>query len=246
MENYIYELKSSLLTDTEKKFYYGIKEILPNEYILQPQVNLASIIDKINNTKFANELFRNVDFCIFDKNYKPIFIIEVNDDTHLQKNRQARDYKVKNICEEAGIPILTLWTKYGVNQDYISKKIIETLEKAKNPIRIKHSKDKDEKADEQIKTTNESTTNDGCYIATAVYGNYDCPNVWILRRYRDYKLKKSAFGRTFIKAYYFISPKLVALLGKSKQFIKLNKLLLDKKVYKLKKLGYSDKPYNDL
>ena len=23
-----------------------------------------------------------------------------------------------------------------------------------------------------------------CYIATAVYGSYDCPQVWVLRRFR--------------------------------------------------------------
>ncbi|MDR0918559.1 MAG: hypothetical protein LBM93_04840 [Oscillospiraceae bacterium] len=27
-----------------------------------------------------------------------------------------------------------------------------------------------------------------CYIATAVYGSYDCPEVWTLRRFRDYIL----------------------------------------------------------
>ena len=25
----------------------------------------------------------------------------------------------------------------------------------------------------------------GCYVATAVYGSYDCPQVWTLRRVRD-------------------------------------------------------------
>ena len=31
----------------------------------------------------------------------------------------------------------------------------------------------------------------GCYIATAVYGSYDCPQVWTLRRYRDYTLAET-------------------------------------------------------
>lgn len=29
------------------------------------------------------------------------------------------------------------------------------------------------------------SSNNGCYIATCVYGSYDCPQVWILRRFRD-------------------------------------------------------------
>lgn len=40
-----------------------------------------------------------------------------------------------------------------------------------------------------------------CYIATAVYGSYDCPEVWVLRRYRDYYLKNSSSGRLFIRLY---------------------------------------------
>jgi len=35
-----------------------------------------------------------------------------------------------------------------------------------------------------------SNSSAGCYIATAVYGSYNCPEVWTLRRYRDIKLKK--------------------------------------------------------
>ena len=41
----------------------------------------------------------------------------------------------------------------------------------------------------------------GCYVATAVYGSYDCPEVWTLRRYRDNTLAKSWYGRIFIKIY---------------------------------------------
>ena len=42
----------------------------------------------------------------------------------------------------------------------------------------------------------------GCYVATAVYGSYDCPEVWTLRRYRDYSLAETWYGRAFIKLYY--------------------------------------------
>ena len=37
-------------------------------------------------------------------------------------------------------------------------------------------------------------SSDGCYIATAVYGTYDCPELWVLRRFRDYGLRKSTIG----------------------------------------------------
>ena len=84
-----------------------------------------------------------------------------------------------------------------------------------------------------------------CYIATAVYGSYDCPEVWVLRRFRDYNLQKNIFGRMFIKMYYFFSPSFVKIFGKTKSFNKFWKNNLDKTVLKLQKKGYSSTPYYD-
>lgn len=84
----------------------------------------------------------------------------------------------------------------------------------------------------------------GCYIATAVYGSYDCPQVWTLRRFRDFKLAKSLGGRIFIKLYYAISPTLVRWFGKTTWFNHLWRRRLDKMVERLHKNGYADTPYN--
>ena len=85
----------------------------------------------------------------------------------------------------------------------------------------------------------------GCYVATAVYGSYDCPQVWVLRRYRDQFLASHGFGRLFIKCYYAVSPTVVKLFGKTKWFNRLWRGVLDNKIRKLKEHGYEDTPYND-
>jgi hypothetical protein len=85
----------------------------------------------------------------------------------------------------------------------------------------------------------------GCYVATAVYGSYDCPQVWVLRRYRDEKLSESFLGRVFIKTYYAISPTLVKWFGNTSWFTNLFKSQLDRKVATLMNLGFSDSPYKD-
>ena len=85
----------------------------------------------------------------------------------------------------------------------------------------------------------------GCYIATAVYGSYDCPQVWTLRRYRDMSLAKNFYGRAFIKIYYALSPTAIKLFGKTKWFQHFWKKKLDRMVYKLNRLGFEDTPYND-
>ena len=85
----------------------------------------------------------------------------------------------------------------------------------------------------------------GCYVATSVYGSYDCPQVWVLRRFRDYNLAKTYRGRVFIKAYYAISPALVKRFGNTKWFNGLCRHPLDCLVKKCLAIGYSDTPYCD-
>lgn len=142
-----------------------------------------------------------------------------------------------NICEEAGIPIITLWTSYGVNKEYIKKRIDTTFSEL--PVkRVAHSK--------PTESTQKSQKNSGgCYVATCVYGSYDCPQVWTLRRFRDFKLSKSFLGRLFIKVYYKISPKIVKVFGNQNWFKVFWKKQLDKMVSKLQKDGYENTPYYD-
>ncbi len=83
----------------------------------------------------------------------------------------------------------------------------------------------------------------GCYVATSVYGSYDCPQVWTLRRYRDERLSKSWYGRLFIKLYYKISPTLVAKYGNTSFFQKKIKARLDKMVARLNEKGFDNTPY---
>jgi len=85
----------------------------------------------------------------------------------------------------------------------------------------------------------------GCYVATSVYGSYDCPEVWTLRRFRDETLEHSILGRLFIKAYYMTSPTLVKYLGDKKLFISVFKPILDKFVNKLNDKGIKSTFYTD-
>lgn len=85
----------------------------------------------------------------------------------------------------------------------------------------------------------------GCYIATCVYGSYDCPQVWTLRRFRDYTLDETWYGRLFIKCYYAISPILVKWFGDAKWFRSFWKSRLDKMVSNLNNKGVNNTYYND-
>ena len=82
-------------------------------------------------------------------------------------------------------------------------------------------------------------------MATAVYGSYDCPEVWTLRRFRDNTLAETWYGRAFIRTYYAISPTLVKLFGNTEWFKNMWKPTLDKMVKKLNNNGVDNTAYND-
>lgn len=88
-------------------------------------------------------------------------------------------------------------------------------------------------------------TSNGCYVATAVYGSYDCPQVWTLRRFRDFTLAETWYGRAFIRTYYAISPTLVKWFGHTEWFKKMWKGKLDRMVANLNAEGVENTPYED-
>ena len=94
----------------------------------------------------------------------------------------------------------------------------------------------------QSPTVNQS---EGCYVATCVYGSYDCPQVWVLRRFRDFVLRKTWYGRMSVNLYYYVSPKVVHIFGEQLWFHVLSQRLLDRMVDRLKEKGFLDVPYND-
>ena len=85
----------------------------------------------------------------------------------------------------------------------------------------------------------------GCYVATCVYGSYDFPEVWTLRRFRDYTLDKTWYGRLFIACYYAISPTIVKLFGNKEWFKSFCRKKLDAMVSDLKSKGVEDTKYID-
>ena len=133
---------------------------------------------------------------------------------------------------------------YESDKQKISDKIIEYQKKLIeiNPSYITVFKHSQQTSNQQ---TGNQQTNSGCYVATAVYGSYDCPQVWTLRRFRDYTLAKTWYGRLFIKTYYAISPTIVKWFGHTEWFKKMWKGKLDRMVANLNSVGVENTPYGD-
>lgn len=122
--NKIYSQKE-LMTNFEKYFYDILIELESElDVRIHPQINLATIIKKEINNHYINELFRNIDFAIFDKDYKKVLLlIEINDKTHSSKKRMARDIKVERIINQAGIKLIKFYSNYPNKKEYIKDRI---------------------------------------------------------------------------------------------------------------------------
>lgn len=124
-----YYVSKSFMTPSEYKFYLTLSPLL-SKYNIVPQVNLASIINKISNDRYSSELYRNIDYGIFTKDYsKLLLLIELNDSSHNEKRRRDRDLKVKKICNDAGIKLMTFFTKYPNEESYVIQRILNAVEK---------------------------------------------------------------------------------------------------------------------
>jgi len=137
-----------------------------------------------------------------------------------------------------------LWnntTVYDVKIKEITIEYIDNIKETINGTDIKNMDDADSVYSQKKKKKKKK----GCYVATCVYGSYDCPQVWTLRRYRDNALGSTWYGRLFIRMYYAISPALVKWFGHTKWFKKLWKGKLDRMVAKLQSDGVEDTPYED-
>jgi len=120
--------KKPIMSNYEIMFYNRMKD-LETEYNIVPQLVLSSVVDKKSKQKYRSELYRIIDFAIFSKDYsKLLLLIELNDNTHNQRKRKDRDLKVKKICNSAKIKLITFYTKYPNEKDYIINRIKKEIE----------------------------------------------------------------------------------------------------------------------
>lgn len=127
-----------LMTEYEYNFFKKI-EPLEKKYNIRiiPQLNLATIIKKVSTERYQSELYRNIDFAIFSSDLKKLLLlIEVNDKTHNNRNRKNRDFKVQKIIENAGLELMTFYTTYDNNVNYVQSRIMKSIIKDGNTLPI--------------------------------------------------------------------------------------------------------------
>lgn len=221
----------SSMYDSSKNFLFSHKSAT-NAYMEYAQRSVACITALVSFGNIEYRLFKDnpdvAKICIVAKSKALVMLKELNDIAG-QGQRSMYDGMICPLVKDCSDMIKQF------DPDFIPPQILY------KPVQ-----------EQTYSTTSNTTTysssnssSNGCYVATCVYGSYDCPEVWTLRRYRDTILRNTWYGRLFIKMYYSISPTVVRILGKMNWFHKLLKPRLDRFVEKLRMQGFSDSPYVD-
>lgn len=125
-----YSLKESQITEAEKDFFEILKEAVGNNYRVEPQVQLSSIVRPIdsnnrytNYTDFNKIKAKSIDFVLFDEKNRPYLAIELDDRSHFRWERMKRDQFVNDLMAEVGLRIIHVPFAYSYDSEKLRKQI---------------------------------------------------------------------------------------------------------------------------
>ena len=81
-------------------------------------------------------------------------------------------------------------------------------------------------------------------LSASIYGREECPDLWVLRRFRDDFMLDSRFSRGVLRAYYGLGPAAVRHLGQYRFFRRFWRGLFDMIIDLLVAQGYPETPYS--
>jgi hypothetical protein len=114
-ESYPFQARDFLLSDAELHFFHALEKAIPSAYVIAPKVRLGDVIG-CSDADWANGhgpkiSAKHLDFVVIDRRTSRIILaVELDDSSHLRKDRRNRDLFVNRALEAAGVPLLRIQT----------------------------------------------------------------------------------------------------------------------------------------
>lgn len=135
--DYHYNIKPLLMTKAESYFYFRLKEIIPDGFVIVPQMPFSSVIDRPSSPAANSKIDRKIiDYGIF-KTVKsdaypfqalaPVLLIELDDESHNESHRMRRDSFVNAVCEQIELPILHVPKADDYNMGALRRQVLNLI-----------------------------------------------------------------------------------------------------------------------
>ncbi len=130
-----YIMKWPLMHEYEKRCYNWLLRILPENYIVLPQVVLANIVKcnlrpyTANYWKYRSKINKKtIDFVVFNKEtFTPVLGVEYDWHTHKYRKTKERDKFVDEVLSTINIPIVHIIHDHSTNHDAYKNEILGYL-----------------------------------------------------------------------------------------------------------------------
>jgi hypothetical protein len=127
-----YQLRNTLLSAAEFSFYKVLEDAVKNKLKIQCKVRLADIFYTSYGTNiyhFNRITGKHVDFLLCDmQTMRPILGIELDDSSHSQPDRKARDIFVDEVFKVAQLPLLHIQAKRAYSPEVLLVQIKQLVE----------------------------------------------------------------------------------------------------------------------
>jgi Protein of unknown function (DUF2726) len=119
-----YAKKKYLFSVAERSFYEVLKRLVPAEYTVFAKVRLADVVYVTKGTGAWQSHFnrisgKHLDFVLCNRDLAPVVVIELDDSSHDEEERQSRDGFLDQALLAAALPILHVPAKRGYIVDEV-------------------------------------------------------------------------------------------------------------------------------
>lgn len=134
-KSFLYRRRPALFSPAERSFLGVLDQAIGRDFRVFGKVRVADLLapqDGMNygtRTAAQNRInSKHFDFVLCKPgDLTALCVIELNDRTHQQKNRQERDRFLVDACHSAGLPLIVFEARFAYSPAEISARIAETL-----------------------------------------------------------------------------------------------------------------------
>ena len=130
-----FELRPSILTETEKKFYKVLKTVVGEKFTILSKVRMEDYIKVVGVRGWGKRQghrntikSRHVDFLLCKPGeLTPVLAVELDDRSHEGSKAKVQDKKKDRIYDKVGLPILRVKVEGKYKREELAKDIIEKI-----------------------------------------------------------------------------------------------------------------------